>query len=165
MGRRRIFVPKRRRREGKTDYARRLKLLTSNKPRLVVRKTNRYIIAQIIISKEAKDKVVVGITSKKLREYDWPYSLKSIPACYLTGLLIGKMAKEKNIQEAILDIGLQRATKGNRVFATLLGASKFIAIPHSTEILPSEERILGKHIQDEIENKVREIENKIIGKK
>jgi large subunit ribosomal protein L18 len=159
--RRRIVLPKRRRREGKTDYARRLELLKSGKPRLVVRKTNRYIIAQIVTSKEAQDRVVVGLTSKKLRELDWPYSLKSIPASYLTGLLLGKMAREKGIEEAILDIGLQRITKGNRVFAAMLGASKFLNIKHSPEILPAEERILGKHINPEIANKVKEIEAKI----
>ncbi|HLC81226.1 MAG TPA: 50S ribosomal protein L18, partial [Candidatus Nanoarchaeia archaeon] len=37
----------RRRRELKTDYHKRLKLLSSSKPRLVVRFTNRKIISQV----------------------------------------------------------------------------------------------------------------------
>ncbi len=89
----RIVVQKRRRKERKTDYRKRLKLLTSNKPRLVVRKTNRYIIAQIVKSKEAQDKVIFGYTTKKLSEFNWKYSFKCLPAAYLLGLIIGKKAK------------------------------------------------------------------------
>jgi large subunit ribosomal protein L18 len=44
----RYRVPWRRRREGKTNYYKRLKLIRSGKPRLVVRRTNKYIIAQIV---------------------------------------------------------------------------------------------------------------------
>ena len=45
------------------DYAR-LKLLKGEKPRLVFRRTNRYILAQYISSKEAQDKIEFTITSK-----------------------------------------------------------------------------------------------------
>ncbi len=159
-----MIVKKRRRREGKTDYHLRLKLLKSKKPRLVVRKTNRYIIAQIVESKEAKDRVIVGATTKKLKEFNWNYGFKNVPSAYLLGLLIGKMAKEKKIEEAILDIGLHRVTRGNRIFSVLAGASKFLNIPHDKKILPSEDRIYGKHINEEIEKKVKEIEKKIIEK-
>ncbi|MEM2029232.1 MAG: 50S ribosomal protein L18, partial [Candidatus Bathyarchaeia archaeon] len=41
-------VPFRRRKEGKTDYRLRKKLILSGLPRLVVRKTNRNIIAQLV---------------------------------------------------------------------------------------------------------------------
>ncbi|MEM1535403.1 MAG: 50S ribosomal protein L18 [Candidatus Pacearchaeota archaeon] len=158
-----IVVKKRRRREGKTDYARRRKLLEGRKPRLVVRKTNRYIIAQIITSKEARDRVIVGLTSKALAKYGWTHSFKCLPACYLTGLLLGKMAREKGINEAILDIGLQRAIKGNRVFTVLFGASKFLSIPHGEECLPSLDRVYGKHIKGkELENEVKKIESMIM---
>ena len=57
---------RRRRQEGKTDYKARLALLISEKPRLIVRKTNRYVIAQIVRTEIAQDKVVVGTTSKVL---------------------------------------------------------------------------------------------------
>jgi len=43
-------LPRRRRIASKTDYKARLSLLKSEKPRLVVRKTNRYIIAPIIVT-------------------------------------------------------------------------------------------------------------------
>ena len=56
-------------------------------------------------------------------------------------------AKAKDIDEAILDIGLYSPSKGARVFAVLKGVSDAeIIIPHSPEKLPSEYRIEGKHI-------------------
>lgn len=144
----RYKMPLKRRRKFKTDYKKRLKLLLSGKPRLVVRKTNKYIIAQIVISEEARDRTVVGVTSKILRDkYGWKYSCKNLPAAYLTGLIIGKLALKNGIKEAILDMGLNRKTKGNRIFATLKGAvDAGLKIPHGEEILPDETRIKGEHI-------------------
>jgi large subunit ribosomal protein L18 len=145
-------MPYKRRRKMKTNYRKRIELLKSNKPRLVVRKTNKYIIAQIVISKEAQDYTIIGITSKILKKYNWNFSFKNLPASYLTGLIIGKLALKKGINEAILDIGLNRATKGNRIFAVLKGAlDAGLKIPHSEEILPSEERIKGIHIASYLE--------------
>ncbi len=142
----------RRRREFKTNYKKRISLLKSGKPRLVVRKTNRYIIAQIVISKEAQDYTLIGITSKILKKFGWNYSCKNLPACYLTGLIIGKLAIKNNINEAILDIGLNRSTKGNRIYAVLKGAlDAGLKVPHSEEILPNEERIKGFHIANYLE--------------
>ena len=90
---------KRRRRENKTDYLKRLKLLKSGSPRIVFRKTNKYLIVQYVTSEETKDKIEIGITSKKLINYGWPKnlegSLKSLPASYLVGLLIGKKILKK----------------------------------------------------------------------
>ena len=65
-------IPRRRRLEAKTDYKLRLGLLKSEKPRLVIRKTNSYIIAQIVETEIAQDKIVVGTTSKSLIEKGWP---------------------------------------------------------------------------------------------
>ncbi|MEM0481037.1 MAG: 50S ribosomal protein L18 [Candidatus Aenigmatarchaeota archaeon] len=145
-------MPYRRRRELKTDYKQRIALLKSGKPRLVVRKTNKYIIAQIVVSKEAQDYTVIGITSKILQKYGWKYSFKNLPACYLTGLIIGKLALKNGINEAVLDIGLNRVTKGNRIFTVLKGAvDAGLKIPHSKEILPSEDRIKGLHIANYLE--------------
>ena len=85
---------KRRRKEYKTDYKKRFGLLKSGVPRIVFRKTNKYVSAQYVTSKEAQDKVILGISSKNLIKYGWPEiskgSLKSITASYLTGYLVGK---------------------------------------------------------------------------
>ena len=141
-------MPPRRRREGLTDYRQRLKLVKSGLPRLVVRKTNRYIIVQVIKPKLGGDETILTITSKKLREYGWKASLKNTPAAYLTGLLAGLIVKDK-VKRAILDIGLQRPSKGARVFAAALGfRDAGVEIPLGEEKLPSEDRIKGKHIAE-----------------
>jgi len=141
-------MPPRRRREGLTDYRQRLKLVKSGLPRLVVRKTNRYIIVQVIKPKLGGDETILTVTSKKLREYGWKASLKNTPAAYLTGLLAGLMVKDK-VEKAILDIGLQRPSKGARVFAAALGfRDAGVEIPLGEEKLPSEDRIKGKHITE-----------------
>ena len=152
---------RRRRLEKKTDYRSRLALLKSGEKRLVVRKTNRYIIAQIIESKQAQDKVIIGITSKILLTKGWPKShagsLKSIPAAYLTGLIIGKLAKEKNINSAIFDIGLNRNIHKSRLYAFLKGAIESgLKIPHSKDALPSEEDLQKNEKLKNIINKLKE---------
>uniref|UniRef100_A0A7J2TI66 Large ribosomal subunit protein uL18 n=1 Tax=Archaeoglobus fulgidus TaxID=2234 RepID=A0A7J2TI66_ARCFL len=145
----RYKVPHRRRREGKTNYRKRLKLLLSKKPRLVVRITNQRVIAQIVKYKPEGDEVIVAVDSSKLRDFGWKGDLNNTPASYLTGLLIGKKALEAGISEAILDIGLRTPTKGSRVFAVLKGAVEAgLNVPHSEEILPDESRILGEHIAE-----------------
>ncbi|OYT35364.1 50S ribosomal protein L18 [Archaeoglobales archaeon ex4484_92] len=143
----RYKVPLRRRREGKTNYKKRLKLLLSRKPRLVVRLTNKRIIAQIIDYNKNGDRIMVGVDSKMLRYYGWKGDLNNTPAAYLTGLLIGKKALEKGIREAILDIGLHTPTKGGRIFAALKGAIEAgLLIPHDEGVLPENSRLTGEHI-------------------
>ena len=155
MASRLIKVQYRRRRENKTDYLARKKMLEGNMPRVVIRKTNRYIIAELVESQEAQDKVICSANSKELSNHGWgiQFSIKNIPAAYLTGLLLGKKMKQKNHQNAILDAGLIRSTKGSRIYAALKGViDAGIEIPHSKEILPSEERIKGAHMKNDIKN-------------
>lgn len=161
---------KRRRRERKTDYKARLNLLKSSLPRVVIRKTNRYTIAQYVKSEGAQDKVVIGISSKELLDYGWEKgsvgSLKSLPACYLTGLLLGKKIKdlEKSEKvEAILDMGLARNIKKSRIYAVLKGLiDSGMEIKHKEDIFPDEERIKGEHLKKKID--FEKIKNKVIGK-
>lgn len=143
----RYKVKFRRRREGKTDYLKRLALLKSRKPRAVVRKTNRYIIVQFVEFREEGDRVIAYAFSKELEKYGWMYGGKNLPAAYLTGYLAALRAKRAGVTEAILDIGRFTSTKGSRLYAALKGIlDAGIRIPHSDEILPSEERIRGEHI-------------------
>ena len=88
-------VSYRRKREQKTDYTKRMQLLVSRKPRVVVRITNKHIIAQLVEFTTSGDKVLVGVNSSDLKEQGWLYSCKNIPAAYLTGLLLGKAAQKK----------------------------------------------------------------------
>jgi large subunit ribosomal protein L18 len=139
-------IPPKRRRLGLTDYRKRLKLVKSGLPKLVIRKTNNQLIVQVIRPKVGGDEAILTVTSKKLRNYGWRASLKNTPAAYLTGLLAGLLVKNK-IEKVILDIGLQTPNKGSKVFAAALGfRDAGIEISLGEEILSDEDRIAGKHI-------------------
>ncbi len=116
---------KRRRKENKTDYGKRVNMLRGGVPRIVFRKTNRYVIAEYVTSREAQDKIELGITSKILLEHGWPKalqgSLKSTPAVYLTGFFLGKEILAKKLQIPIIDIGMTRNIHKNKIFAFLKG--------------------------------------------
>jgi len=143
----RYRVRLRRRREGKTNYRKRLKLLLSRKPRLVVRITNRRVITQIIEYDDGGDRVIITADSKMLEKYGWKGDMNNTPAAYLTGLIAGKKAAEKGIKEAVLDIGLISPVKGSRVFAVLKGAvDGGLDVPHNPEVFPDDSRIRGEHI-------------------
>lgn len=142
-------LPPRRRREGLTDYRMRLKLVKSRLPRLVIRKTNRYIIVQVVRCKEGGDETLLTVTSKKLLKYGWKGGLKNLPASYLTGLLAGIQAKKKGIEKAIVDIGLHKPVKGSRIFAAVKGfIDAGVDVPAGEEIFPDEDRIRGSHISE-----------------
>jgi len=142
-------VPFRRRREGKTDYRKRLKLLLIRKPRVVVRKSNKYIRIQLVLPDKPGDKTVLSVISSELKRYDYKGSGCNTPAAYLTGLLFGKRAKEAGFDEAILDIGLHTPTSGSKVFTVLKGITDSgMEVPHNPSVFPDEERIRGKHIAE-----------------
>ena len=157
----RIRTLKRRRRENKTDYKTRRILLTSETPRIVVRRTNKYFILQAVESNEAQDKIITTITSKALLKNGWDVnmggSLKSIPAGYLTGILLAKKLKGGKY---IVDLGMARTLKGSRVFAVVKGLiDGGLEISANEIVFPSEERLAGKHLKnglDKIITKVRE---------
>lgn len=160
-------VGKRRRREGKTNYLTRVKLLKSGKPRVVFRKTNRYVLSQYIISKGAQDKVVVGASSRELLNNGWPKenkgSLKSISACYLTGMLIGKRIKEKKLETPIMDMGMLRMRPKTKPYAFIKGLKDAgIDIKCGEEGFPEEGRIKGEHLKNKIN--IEEIKSKITTK-
>jgi large subunit ribosomal protein L18 len=143
----RYFVPFRRRREGKTDYYQRTRLVVADVPRMVVRKTNRHIIVQLVTAEMDGDRTLVAANSNELEKYGYKGSTSSTPAAYLTGMLFAVKAKKAQQDSAVLDIGLNRATPGARVFAALKGAvDAGLDIPYGEEILPSEERLKGAHI-------------------
>jgi large subunit ribosomal protein L18 len=140
-------VPHRRRREGRTDYRLRLKLLHSGKPRLVVRKSSNNLTCQIIQHSHLGDKTLVSADSRELVELGWKAHRGNIPSAYLTGLLCGVRAKKERISEAVLDIGLYESTKGSRLYSALKGTlDAGVKISFSQDILPSEERVMGGKI-------------------
>jgi len=93
----RYQVKFRRRREGRTDYRQRHKLITQDKNkyqspkyRLVVRFSNRYVNVQIIYAEIDGDKVLCAASSKELSKHGLSVGLKNYAAAYCTGLLCAR---------------------------------------------------------------------------
>lgn len=140
-------VPFRRRREGKTNYRRRLNLLKGGMPRAVVRKSLQNTSVQIVTYDSGGDKVVASAISIELKKFGWTAGTGNVTAAYLTGLLAGKRAKSKGVETAVLDIGLSAPVPGSKVFASLKGLlDSGIEIPHDEEVLPDQGRLEGKHL-------------------
>lgn len=167
----RFQTPFRRRQEGKTDYYQRKRLITQHKAkyntpkyRLVVRFTNKDIIAQIISSQITGDIVLTAAYAHELPRYGIKHGLTNWSAAYAVGLLVARRALQKlgldetytgveevegefELTEAVedaprpfkvfLDIGLQRTTTGARIFGVLKGASDGgLYVPHSPNRFP-----------------------------
>ncbi len=152
----RYRMPLKRRREGKTDYRQRLRLLKSGKPRVVVRLSNKNIRVQFATYDETGDQVAAMATGQHLRDYGWEGSMNNMPACYLAGLLAGKRALAADIAEGVLDIGHHPAIPGSNVFGVLQGVlDAGVDVPHGDEVLPDEKRIYGEHISDAMPEQVK----------
>lgn len=153
----------RRKRELKTDYLARRKLLLSGKLRLVVRKSLKNIWMQIVETHPKGDKILVSAHSRELIKLGWKGSRDNLPACYYVGLLIAQKAKHKNIQEVVPDLGFNRIIYGSKLFAALNGAIdgslKFTI--EAEKVFPNKERLFGKHITN-FSNNIEEIKKKIM---
>jgi large subunit ribosomal protein L5e len=93
----RYQVKYRRRREGKTDYYARQRLIcqdknkfNSPKYRLIVRITNHDVIAQIAYAKVSGDVVITAAYAHELKNYGLELGLTNYAACYCTGLLAAR---------------------------------------------------------------------------
>lgn len=140
-------LPFRRRREGRTSYRRRRRLVTSGIHRFVVRPSNKHISAQVIAAKPEGDIVLASAHSSELKQFGWKGSCGNIPAAYLTGLLAGRRAKAGGVSEAVLDIGVHAKNAGSRIFAAAKGAlTAGLTIPHGESAMPSPDRVKGRHI-------------------
>lgn len=146
----RYRVKFRRRREGKTNFYYRKRLITSGIPRLVVRRSLKHIVAQIVEAEMKGDKVILRADSAELKKkFDWKYSTSNIPAAYLVGFLIGKKALKAKVEKSILDIGIFRPIVNTKLFTVLKGAiDAGLEVPHGENIFPSEDRITGKHVSN-----------------
>jgi large subunit ribosomal protein L18 len=134
-------------RERKTNYHKRSSLLLSKKKFITIKVTNQNILTQILEPSISGDKVITSAHSTNLQKIGWKGSLNSLPACYLTGLLLGKKAVIKGIDNAILYTGIDTFTE--RISACLKGIiDGGVEIPSSEESFPSTERICGEHISN-----------------
>ncbi|MBU0980675.1 MAG: 50S ribosomal protein L18 [Nanoarchaeota archaeon] len=126
------------RRKGKTDYKKRITLLKSGMPRLVVRPSLHHMQVQAIEYDEKGDIVVARAHTSELRKLGWKYGTGNMPAAYLTGLLLGKRVKHKKL---VPDVN----SRGNRQYAVIKGViDAGIEVPCSIEL--KEDRLQGKHI-------------------
>src|SRR3989338_1164609 len=140
-------VPFIRKRQGRTYYRKRLRMLMSNKSRFVVRSSLKNFQASVIEYSAKGDKVLFTVDSKALAKLCWKGDNGNIPSAYLIGALAGKKALEKGIKEAVLDLGFHNSTNGSRRYAALAGAvDAGLSIPFNPEVLPSKDRISGEHI-------------------
>lgn len=159
----RYAVKFRRRREGKTNYKKRLGLLKSGSIRFVVRRSNKYIICQFIKYTTKGDKTLLTVNSNQLTKLGWKHKGKNLPAAYLTGLLAGKLASDAGITKAVLDIGLQTSTKGSKLYAALKGViDSGIEVPYGEGNLPDEKRITGAHINENIPKDFEKVKTNVL---
>ncbi|VDM96817.1 unnamed protein product [Thelazia callipaeda] len=160
----RYQVKLKRRRQGKTDYYARKRLTVQDKNkyntpkyRLIVRFTNKDVVAQIAYSRIEGDVVVCAAYSHELPRYGIKVGLTNYASAYATGLLLARrhLAKiglagtykgieatgeDYNVEKegqrapfrAVLDVGLARTVTGAKVFAVMKGVvDGGIDVPHS----------------------------------
>jgi len=162
----RFQVKFKRRRQGKTDYYARKRLTVQDKNkynspkyRLVVRFTNKDVIAQFVYSRIVGDVVVCSAYAHELPKYGIKTGLTNYAAAYATGLLLArrqlknlsldsiykgaekidgedfnaeKEGDNPNPFSAVLDVGLARTSTGAKVFAVMKGvADGGVYVPHS----------------------------------
>ncbi|MFX1516515.1 MAG: 50S ribosomal protein L18 [Promethearchaeota archaeon] len=145
----RYRIPFRRRREGKTNYHLRRRLVKSNQNRAVIRVTNNHCIVQFVKAQIYGDETLSASHSRELKSYKWNTATSNLPSAYLVGFLAGLKAKQAGITGAILDIGHNPPVYGSRIFAALKGViDAGVGIPHSDKIFPADNRLNGTHIAD-----------------
>ncbi len=164
----RYKVSFRRRREGKTNYHVRYKLILSKKPRVVVRKSNASTTLQLVVAEMKGDKTLLTVNSRELRDFGYTFSTGNLPAAYLTGLVFGKKMLALGQDMGIADIGLHASTRGNRVYAAIKGVvDAGVDVPHSPEVFPDDERVRGEHIKEhtgaDIVAQFEQVREKILG--
>ena len=134
-------------RSDKTNYRKRAAVIIGRHSFITVKVTDQNVAAQMLKPTPTGDLVIASVHSRELAKQGWKGSTNSLPACYLTGLLLGKKAQEKGTNKAILYSGKDHFT--TRVAACVKGiADSGVNIPMSEESFPDSDRISGQHIAD-----------------
>ncbi|OAF71273.1 hypothetical protein A3Q56_00946 [Intoshia linei] len=188
----RFQVKFKRRRQCKTDYYARKRLIfqdknkyNSPKYRMVVRMTNKKIVAQIVFAKLQGDVVVCQATSAELVKYGITVGLTNYSAAYCTGLLIARRTLKKYKLDSLyagndnvngedylvdndqdvnsfhcnLDVGLKKTSTGANIFGVLKGAvDGGLNIPYSNKRFP------GFKVEDEGGYNAQVHKDRIFGK-
>ena len=150
MNRRKKSVAFRRKREGKTDYRKRLELLKSGVPRFVVRSSLKNVRVQLVEYHPDGDRVVaVADTHELMKHFGLKRARRNTVTAYLVGLVVGKKAVAKKISKAVLDVGMHTPVKHGVVYAALKGAvDAGLFIPHDPAVLPDQKRLQGEHLKE-----------------
>ena len=134
-------------RNGRTNYRKRAALLLSRRRFVTITVSDENVQAQIAYPMAKGDVTITSSHSRELARFGWNGSLNSLPACYLTGLLLGKKSLRKDVDEAILYTGKNSFT--SRVAACLKGViDSGMKVPASDSSFPPEERLAGNHIAE-----------------
>jgi large subunit ribosomal protein L18 len=134
-------------RNGRTNYRKRAALLLSRRRFVTITVSDENVQAQIAYPMAKGDVTITSSHSRELTRFGWNGSLNSLPACYLTGLLLGKKSLRKDVDEAVLYTGKNPFT--SRVAACLKGIiDSGMKVPASDSSFPPEERLVGNHIAE-----------------
>jgi large subunit ribosomal protein L18 len=141
------FATLKRIRNDRTNYRKRAALLLSRRRFVTITVSDENVQAQIAYPIAKGDITITSSHSRELKRFGWNGSLNSLPACYLTGLLLGKKSLDKDVDEAVLYTGKNPFT--SRVAACLKGMiDSGLRIPASDSSFPPEERLVGTHIAE-----------------
>merc|ERR1719438_447860 len=143
----------RRRRQGKTDYYARKRLVINDKDkydskkyRFVVRRTNRRILCSIVYSTIQGDMTVTSADSQELRNYGLNCGLTNYASAYATGLLCARrLLKAKQMAD------MYKGTENIEEETGKRGKKKDDAAPKKKEVFTTEEHlehIMGVHVQE-----------------
>ncbi|HEY7570737.1 MAG TPA: 50S ribosomal protein L18 [Nitrososphaeraceae archaeon] len=134
-------------RQHKTNYRKRAAILVGRNQFITIKITNQNIMTRLLIPDIKGDKVLVSAHSRELAKQGWNGSLNSLPACYLTGILLGSKCIKKNYKRAVLYIGMNPYT--SRVAACLKGIIEAgVHVPASEDSFPEQDRLDGIHIAE-----------------
>lgn len=134
-----------RRRLSLTNYSKRLALVKSGSPRMVVRKSRRSVSVQFVQFSPKGDTVLACANSAQLSKFGW-CPRRNTPSAYLTGLLAARVASSKKAKDFVLDIGLATPSKGAIVFAAAQGALDGGLKANYDGSMVDASRISGSHI-------------------
>ena len=134
-------------RKDKTNYHKRSAILIGRHLFITIKISDQNVTARVLKPTPTGDIVIASAHSRELAKHGWKGAFNNLPACYLTGMLLGKKAAEKALNTAVLYIGKNHFT--SRVGACAKGiVDAGINMPVSRESLPNDERISGHHIAE-----------------
>lgn len=144
-------VQLKRRREGRTDYEKRLEMLKSGDVRAVIRTSNNHTRVQLVQYSEPGDATVTSAVSADLAAFGWDGHTGNLPAAYLTGFLAGHRAQsgDVTVERAIADLGAIERADGGRHYAAVKGLQDAgLDVPADADVFPPEDRLRGAHLEE-----------------